>query len=191
MYLVSFARELEGDPARGPPSKSPLHVKGTGGSEAKGGKAKGGFVKLLQSYIRETVDPRAVKEARPSGGGSEMACPLTSAKQYLRGPKFTRQQYDEARRARARPDKEGALVRAWSSWPRGGRARHLEQSRFCCRVVGLTARRTPATLYFVFHTLYMRSLTPEWRDLSMYVHVAPQPICGTSCRPGPSTVFLV
>ena len=114
MYLVSFARELEGDPARGPPRKSPLHVKGTGGSEAKGGKAKGGFVKLLQSYIRETVDPRAVKEARPSGGGSEMACPLTSAKQYLRGPKFTRQQYDEARRARARPDKEGALVRAWS-----------------------------------------------------------------------------
>eukprot|EP00966_Prymnesium_polylepis_P307365 7102739-Prymnesium_polylepis.1 len=40
-------------------------------------------------FIRETRDPDAEKGASPKGG--DMQCPLTSAKKYLRGPRFTKQ----------------------------------------------------------------------------------------------------
>ena len=91
MYLISFANEIQADPTRRT-SNNPLHVKGTGGSETKKeteGKKKSGFVQLLQMFIRETRDPDAEKGASPKGG--DMQCPLTSAKKYLRGPRFTKQ----------------------------------------------------------------------------------------------------
>ena len=106
MYLVNFANDIQADATR-QKTNNPLHVKGTGGSEMKkGGEQEGrkaGFVQLLQSYIRETRDPRSMAKKAASSATAEegMKCPLTSARQYLRGPRFTKEAYLEIRQGGA------------------------------------------------------------------------------------------
>ena len=51
-------------------------------------------VQLLQSFIRETSDKKAVK-ASANQTGEGMKCPLTSAKKYLTGPRFTKEAYEQ------------------------------------------------------------------------------------------------
>ena len=48
--------------------------------------------------IKETKDRGKVAAASPTDGG--MRCPLTSARQYLRGPRFTKEIYFEVTRER-------------------------------------------------------------------------------------------
>ncbi|EOD06443.1 hypothetical protein EMIHUDRAFT_219364 [Emiliania huxleyi CCMP1516] len=82
MYLVSFARELEGDPARGPPSKSPLHVvllevpvvrlaaRGKDGAPALLRLRRPGFL----DHERVHLDVRASISAAVTSSGASTGC---------------------------------------------------------------------------------------------------------------------